>query len=50
MKIFMKKDIGVANKMALVLGSSTSSVRICARSMPACKYLQFMVATSEGLQ
>ena len=50
MKICMKEDIGVANKMALVLGSSTRSVRICARSMPTCKYLQFMVATSEGLQ
>ena len=50
MKICMKEDIGVANKMALVLGSRTRSVRICLRSMPECKYLQFMVATSEGLQ
>ena len=51
MKIGMKEDMGIANKMALlVLGSRARSARICARSAPERTYLQFMVARSEGLQ
>ena len=51
MKIGMKGDMGVADKMALlVLGLRARSVRNCARSAPECTYSQFMVARSEGLQ
>ena len=51
MKIGIKGDMGVANKMALlVLGSRASSACNCARSAPECTYSQFMVARSEGLQ
>ena len=51
MKIGMKGDMGVADKMALlVLGSRARSARNCARSAPERTYLQFMVARSDGLQ
>ena len=51
MKIGMKEDMGVADKMSLlVLGSRARSARNCARSVPECTYLQFMVARSDGLQ
>ena len=51
MKIGMKGDMGVADKMAwLVLGSRARSARNYARSAPERTYLQFMVARSDGLQ
>ena len=51
MKIGMKGDMGVADKMVLlVLGSRARSARNCAQSAPERTYSQFMVAGSEGLQ
>ena len=51
MKIGMKGDMGVADKMALlVLGSRARTACDCARSTLECTYSQFMVARSEGLQ
>ena len=51
MKIGMKEDMGVADKMALsVLGLHARSTRNYARSAPERIYLQFMVPRSDGLQ
>ena len=51
MKIGMKGDMGVADKMVLlVLESCAHNARKCARSAPEGTYSQFMVARSEGLQ
>ena len=51
MKIGMKEDMGVADKMALlVLGSRVHSARNCRQSAAEGSYSQFMVARSEGLQ
>ena len=51
MKIGMKGDMGVADKMALlVLGSHASIASNCMRSAAEGRYSQFMVARSEGLQ
>ena len=51
MKIGMKGDMGVADKMALlVLGSRTRSACICTLSAPEGSHSQFMVARSKGLQ
>ena len=51
MKIGMKEDMGIANKMAwLVLGSGARSTCNCSQSAPERTYLLFMVARSEGLQ
>ena len=51
MKIGMKEDMGIANKMALlVLGSRARSACNCSQSAPERTYLLFMVARSEGLQ
>ena len=51
MKIGMKGDMGVADKMVLlVLGSRARSMRNCARSAPEGTYSQFMVARSEARQ
>ena len=51
MKIGIKGDMGVADKMALlVLGSRARSARNWVQSAPERTYLQFMVARSNGLQ
>ena len=51
MKIGMKEDMGVADKMTLSnLGLPVHSVRNCARSVPKHTNSQFMVTGSEGLQ
>ena len=51
MKIGMKEDMGVADKMTLSnLGSRACSARNCAQSALKRSYLQFMVAGDEGLQ
>ena len=51
MKIGLKGDMGVADKMVLlVFGSRSRSARKCARSAPQRTYSQFMVDGSEGLQ
>ena len=50
MKIGMKEVMGIANKMALVLGSRASSACNCTQSVAEGSYSQFMVARSEGLQ
>ena len=48
MKIGMKEDMGITNKMMLSnLGSRARSARNCE---PKRTYLQFMVARSEGLR
>ena len=50
MKIGVKKVMGVANKMALlVLGLRARSARNCTQSAPERAYSQFMVARSEEL-
>ena len=44
MKVGMKRDIGVADEMTLlVFGSRARGARNCAQSAPKCTYLQFMV-------
>ena len=51
MKIGMKEDMGIANKMALlVLGSRARCACNCSQSAPEPTYLLFMVARSEGLR
>ena len=51
MKIGMKEDMGVADKIVLlVLGSPVGSMHNCAQSVPECTYSQLMVARNEGLQ
>ena len=47
MKIGMKEDMGIANKMALlVLGSRARSACNCSQSAPERTYLLFMVTTT----
>ena len=49
MKMRMKEDMGVADKMALV-GFWVVRGHNCALSVPKYTYSQFMVARSEGFQ
>ena len=51
MKIGVKEDMGIVNKMVLlVLGSRARSASNFARSAPEHTYSQFMVTRSGGLQ